>query len=133
MKAFLPAELTKSLAGKIPKEEMHVIKWTPEMLITMVNQRLSVHSNGKVHDFSEISTSSTSTTVTTYDFVTAVNKAVGILSPREIVYVGEKVFFTHLNSEGPQGKITRDDLTKAIEEYAKDLQRWRNAAIDKNR
>ncbi len=114
LKAFLPAELQPELEVRFPaltaQAVVVIMHWTPELLVSLVRCRVGAGAGTNPTSLSRLSD------LGFRNIDDAVVQAVRPL-PREVLTFVERMFFQHVDRDGPTGKLTRGDFERARQWY----------------
>lgn len=114
LKGFLPSETQPILQLQFPTflVEAHVttIRWTPELLAKVIQERVYVASDGAFRSLDAITSPALRGIETTLALAV-------ILLPREILVLTRRVLWEHVQREGVTGKIEAEDLDAALDWY----------------
>jgi len=110
-KGFLSSEVQELIRSQFPwlLSEAHVttIRWTPELLIELIRQRIQFASHGAFHSLDAIA--SPALREIEHALATTV-----LPLPREMLVLTHRVLVEHVNRRGIAGKIETEDLDAAI-------------------
>lgn len=114
LKAFLPSELQPELEARFPgltaAADVVIMRWTPELLVSLVQSRVGAGAGTTPISLSRLSD------LGFRNIDDAVVQAVRPL-PREVLAFVERMFFQHIDRDGPRGKLTRADFERARQWY----------------
>ncbi|MGB9777538.1 MAG: hypothetical protein ACPL7C_13490 [Anaerolineae bacterium] len=114
VKYFLPDTVQPMISAKMltGPTKCVIIKWEPETLVQVVQERLRVASEGAYHSLTAISTPDVSEDIE-FQLARALQPPV----PREMLRLLQRVFFVHLRRVGPYGRLEQRDYNEALDWY----------------
>jgi hypothetical protein len=112
LKFFLHEELFIFLSQSLPKYDNYIkIEWTQETLVSMLQERLRVASEGDFASFDAISHPNL------FDIEQRLVEQLRAPLPREALVLAARLLVAHVQRAGTIGKLSREDLHSAITYY----------------
>lgn len=120
LKSFLPLQVRPLLATKwgpvLDKASLAVVEWSLPLLVELVKQRVFVATGGAFDSLNAVATPDTPNVEWTL-------AATVETLPQEMLVLTRRVFWEHVQREGPHGLITPDDLEAALSWYREERRR----------
>ena len=115
IKVFLPEETELPIKSDLSKSH---IEWTPDSLVKVIKQRVSVASKGRFGSLNAVS----GLQLRNVDIEQIIVENV-IHLPREIIFATQQLFQAYEKRSKGLGKIEPEDLDAALMNYSDDIKR----------